>query len=150
MKTITPFLWFNQDLDKIIEFYLSTFKNSKINFQNRQGEKLFSASIEIENQEIHLLNGGPAYKLNPAFSFFINCKDQSEIDYYWNRLSEEGEIMKCGWVTDRFGLSWQVVPEHLGRYLADKDHVKAGRVMDAMLKMTKLDIAELTKAYSGK
>lgn len=146
---VTPFLWFNDSLEKAIEFYLSTFKNSKLVYQNRQGDKMFSASIDLDGQEIHFLNGGPAYKLNPAFSLFISCKDQEEVDYYWDRLSKDGNIMQCGWITDRFGLTWQVIPEDLGRYLADKDHKKSGRVMEAMLKMQKLDVAALTKAYNG-
>jgi predicted 3-demethylubiquinone-9 3-methyltransferase (glyoxalase superfamily) len=150
MKKVTPFLWFNQELDPIVNFYLKTFRNSKILWENRQQGKLFMASIEIESQELQLLNGGPVYELNPAFSLFVKCENQKEVDYYWDLLSEGGATMKCGWLSDKFGLSWQIIPEQLGRYLGDKDPAKAGRVMDAMLKMTKINIEELTKAYERK
>jgi predicted 3-demethylubiquinone-9 3-methyltransferase (glyoxalase superfamily) len=150
MKNVTPFLWFNNNAERAIKFYLSVFKNSKLTYENRQGKKLFSGSILLNGQELHFMNGGPAYKLTPAFSLFISCKNQKEVDYYWNKLSKGGTPMQCGWVTDLYGLTWQVVPEVLGRYLADRDPKKSGRVMDVMLKMKKLDCAALKKAYEGK
>jgi len=149
MNSITPFLWFNDEAESAIKYYTSVFKDSKVLHINRQGKKVFSASIRLNNQEFHILNGGPVYKFTPAVSFFISCKTQKEVDYYWSRLAKGGKVMKCGWVTDKFGLTWQVVPELLGQYLGDSDPVKAGRVMEAMLKMTKLEIAPLKAAYEG-
>jgi len=105
--------------------------------------------VEIEGQEIMFLNGGPVYKLSPAFSLVIDCKDQEEVDYYWDRLLEGGQPDQCGWLTDRFGVSWQVVPSVLGKLMSDPDPVKAARVTQAMLQMVKLDIAKLEKAYNG-
>ena len=150
MNSITPFLWFNDQAEKAIQFYLTVFKKSKIVYENRQGKKLFSASVILNGQELHFMNGGPAYQLTPAFSLFISCKTQKEVDHYWNKLSKGGTPLQCGWVTDRFGVTWQVVPEQLGKYMADPDPKKSGRVMAAMLKMKKLNIAALTKAYLGK
>lgn len=149
MSTVTPFLWFNDNAEQAIKYYKSVFKDSKVLYENRQGKKLFSASISLNGQELHMLNGGPVYKFTPAISLFISCKTQKEVDHYWKKLSDGGVTMKCGWVTDRFGLTWQVIPQDLGKFLSDKDHQKSGRVMEAMLKMNKLDVATLKKAYDG-
>lgn len=147
-QTITPFLWFNNNLEDALNFYPSVFKNAKVTSVRRQGENgpVFTATFEINGQKFMGLNGGPMYNFTPAVSFFINCKTQEEIDYLWDKLSEGGRLDKCGWLQDKFGLSWQVVPEILGQLLDSKDAAKAQRVMQAMLKMTKLNIQELQEA----
>ena len=145
MTSITPFLWFDTNVPEAVAFYKSVFPNAKVEVVND-----FMASCELEGQRFHALNGGPTYRFNEAVSFFISVETQAEVDYFWTRLiADGGEESRCGWLKDKFGLSWQVVPTALGRYLGDPDREKAGRVMQAMMTMRKLVIADLDKAYAG-
>lgn len=153
MQKITPFLWFNDNLEQALEFYTATFKDSKVGRVTRYGDagpgpkgSVMSATFELNGQEFYALNGGPMYSFTPAISFFIDCKTQEEVDYYWEKLSEGGEKNRCGWLTDKFGLCWQVVPSILGELLGDPNPEKANRVMTAMLQMDKLDIKVLKAA----
>jgi predicted 3-demethylubiquinone-9 3-methyltransferase (glyoxalase superfamily) len=155
--SVAPFLWFDKDAESAAEFYVSLFPNSRIVETSRYGESgpgpkgsVMTISFEIAGQRITALNGGPNYVLSPAFSLFVSCDTQAEIDLYWNRLGEGGEILACGWLTDRFGLSWQIVPRTLMRLMQDSDREKAQRVMQAMLSMKKLEIAGLERAYAQK
>lgn len=155
MQKITPFLWFKDNAEEAINFYTSVFKNSKVHNISRYNDAgpdgvstVMTGTIELEGQEFMVLNGGPAFTFNPAISFFVDCKSQEEVDYYWNRLLEGGSPSQCGWLTDKFGVSWQIVPTRLGELLNDPDPAKANRVMQAMLKMVKLDIAEMERAYN--
>ncbi len=154
MQKITPFLWFNDNLEEAINFYASIFKNSKIGNVTRYGEAgpgpkgtVMSATFELEGQEFYALNGGPMFKFTEAISFFINCETQQEVDELWEKLSEGGEKSRCGWLKDKYGLSWQVIPTALGKMLGDKDPEKSKRVMQAMMQMSKIDIAALKQAY---
>jgi predicted 3-demethylubiquinone-9 3-methyltransferase (glyoxalase superfamily) len=156
MQKISPFLWFDTQAEDAANFYVSVFKNSKITSVMRNGDNgpgpkgsPLVVSFELEGQAISALNGGPHQKLSEAFSFVIRCKDQSEVDYYWDTLSEGGAPNVCGWLKDKFGLSWQVVPEEFFKLAGDADPAKAGRVMAAMMQMTKFDIAKLREAYAG-
>jgi predicted 3-demethylubiquinone-9 3-methyltransferase (glyoxalase superfamily) len=149
MQKITPFLWFDNNIEEAIDFYTSIFKNFKVHNINRlqgMGDKAFMASFELEGQEFMALNGGPQFKFTEAVSFYVNCKNQEEIDYYWEKLSEGGSESRCGWLKDPFGLSWQIVPANLGELLYNKDPQKSKKVMDALMKMDKLDIAALEAA----
>lgn len=157
MQKITPFLWFDGRAEEAANFYTSIFKNSKIGTISRYGEggpgpkgSAMSATFQLEGQEFIALNGGPQYNFTPAISFFIHCETQEEVDHYWDKLSEGGRTVQCGWLQDKFGLSWQVVPTILFKLLNDKDPAKSKRVMQAMLKMIKLDIQGLKDAYEGK
>jgi predicted 3-demethylubiquinone-9 3-methyltransferase (glyoxalase superfamily) len=142
MTTITPFLWFDGNLQEAVSFYASVFKQSRIISTNPM-----TAEFEIEGQRFMGLNGGPHYKFNEAVSFFISVKTQDEVDYYWDALlADGGAETQCGWLKDRFGLSWQVIPETLGRLLSDPDRARAERAMHAMLKMKKIVIADLEAA----
>lgn len=154
MQKITPFLWFNDQAEQAARFYTSIFKNSKLGSISRYGEgspgqpgKVMSATFQLAGQEFMALNGGPEFTFSPAISFFVNCETQEEVDEYWERLSEGGEKQNCGWLKDKFGVSWQIVPTVLGKLLGDKDAQKSQRVMQAMLKMYKIDIKELQMAY---
>ena len=156
MQKITPFLWFDNQAEEAMNFYMSVFKNSKIVSVSRYGDSgpgpkgsVMVASFELEGQRFSALNGGPQFKFTEAISFLIDCKTQDEVDYFWNRLTEGGHESQCGWLKDKFGLSWQVIPDTLGKYLSDPDPAKAGRVMMAMLKMKKIIVADLQKAYDG-
>jgi predicted 3-demethylubiquinone-9 3-methyltransferase (glyoxalase superfamily) len=156
MHKIFPFLWFDNQAEEAVRFYTSIFKNSKIGSVSRYGDagpgpkgSVMVMEFEIEGQKITALNGGPIFKFTPAISFFVNCESQEELDHYWEALSDGGEKGQCGWLTDKYGLSWQIVPTVLGQLMSDPDPEKAGRVTQAMLKMTKLDIAELQRAYHG-
>jgi predicted 3-demethylubiquinone-9 3-methyltransferase (glyoxalase superfamily) len=156
MQKITPFLWFDGKAEEAMNFYTSTFKNSRAKDVVRYGDagpgpkgSVMSATFELQGQEFHALNGGPTYKFTPAISFFVNCETQNEVDDLWGKLSEGGQVQQCGWLTDKFGLSWQIIPVVLGQMLRDKDPQKSTRVMRAMLKMIKLDIALLQRAYEG-
>lgn len=153
MSKITPFLWFDNNADEAIKFYLSVFKNSKLLHEVKYGkagrgpiDTIMTATFELEGQKFMLLNGGPMFKFTDAISMFISCDNQEEIDYYWDKLSEGGQKSRCGWLKDKFGLSWQVVPNNLGELLHNSDAHKASSVMRAMLAMDKLDIAALEKA----
>jgi len=154
MQKITPFLWFDGKAEEAMNFYTSIFRNAKVGNITRYGDagpgpkgSVMSATFELEGQEFFALNGGPQFKFTPAISFFVSCKTQEEVDRYWEALSAGGEKSQCGWLTDKFGLSWQIVPSVLGEMLSDKDAAKANRVMQAMLQMTKLDINGLKQAY---
>jgi len=148
MKKITPFLWFDDQAEEAMNFYVSIFKNSKIlNVVPGPNGKAFTVSFELDGQEFTALNAGPEFKFTEAISFFVNCEDQQEVDELWEKLSAGGEESQCGWLKDKYGLSWQIVPTALGRLLGDPDPAKAQRVMQAMLKMRKIDIAGLKQAY---
>ena len=156
MQTITPFLWFNDNAEEAMNFYASIFKNSKIGNISRfpaEGPnadgKVITASFELEGQEFMALNGGPHYSFTPAISLFVNCKTQQEVDDLWDKLVEGGKPMQCGWLTDKFGISWQIIPSALGEMLQDDDREKAGRVMQAMMQMVKIDVDGLKRAYDG-
>ncbi|MBI5876114.1 MAG: VOC family protein [Chloroflexi bacterium] len=156
MKQITPCLWFDSNAEEAVSLYMSVFPNAKILSMSRYGEggpgpagQVMVAMFEINGQEYMALNGGPQYKPTPAVSFLVNCETQAEVDHLWEKLSEGGHKDQCGWLQDRFGFSWQIVPTALGELMGDPDPLKAGRVMQAMLKMGKLDIAELQRAYDG-
>ncbi|CAN7166922.1 VOC family protein [Variovorax sp. LjRoot290] len=151
MQKISPFLWFDGKAEEAAKFYTAIFKNSRItNVIPGPGGTVMGVSFELEGQEFMGLNGGPMFQFTPAVSFFIKCETQEEIDNYWTRLTEGGgEPQPCGWLKDKFGLSWQVIPDALGTMLQDKDPAKAQRTMEAMMKMSKLDIAALKKAYDG-
>ena len=145
MHKITPFLWFDGRLEEAVAFYTGVFKNARVEYVNAR-----SAAFEIEGQAFLAFNGGPHFKFNEAVSFFIRCATQEEVDYFWTRLTEGGGAeSRCGWLKDRFGVSWQVIPDTLTKYLADSDRAKADRVMQAMMTMRKIDIAALEAAYRG-
>ncbi len=157
MQKITPFLWFDNNLEEAIDFYTSVFKNSKIIDVARyevdspgQTGKVMTATFQLEGQEFMGLNGGPEFKFTEATSFYVNCETQEEVDELWEKLTEGGEESQCGWLKDKFGLSWQIIPTVLGELLGDKDPEKAGRVMNAMLQMQKIDIKTLQDAYAGR
>jgi predicted 3-demethylubiquinone-9 3-methyltransferase (glyoxalase superfamily) len=149
MQTITPFLWFDTQAEEAMKFYRSIFKDSKTIAVRKQNGKAFTVEFELQGQRFMGLNAGPVFKFNEAISFFISVETQAEVDELWERLSEGGEKSRCGWLKDKFGLSWQVVPTALGRLLYDKDPKKSKAVMDAMLKMDKIIIADLEKAYAS-
>jgi predicted 3-demethylubiquinone-9 3-methyltransferase (glyoxalase superfamily) len=149
MKKITPFLWFDNQAEEAMKFYVSVFKNSTAGEVSRGPDgNAFAVSFQLDGQDFMAMNAGPQFKFNEAISFFVDCKTQEEVDYYWNTLSADGgEESMCGWVKDKFGLWWQIVPDALMRYMSDPDPVKANRVTQAMLKMRKIDIAGLQRAY---
>ena len=151
MQKITPHLWFNNNAEDAINLYTSVFKNSKILEINRGGDgMLFTATISIEGQEVMFLNAGPQFQFNESFSFFVLCEDQQEIDEYWQKLtSDGGQESQCGWLKDKFGLSWQIVPRSLGELMGGSDPAASKRVMDALLKMVKLDISALERARAA-
>ncbi len=154
MQKITPFLWFDGRAEEAVNFYTAIFPNSKIVRMMRYGEagpgpkgSVMSATFELQGQEFIALNGGPMFTFSPAISFFVHCETQEEVDKFWEKLAEGGEKQRCGWLRDKFGVSWQVVPTVLGQLLQDKDAEKSKRVMNAMLQMEKLDIAGLKRAH---
>ena len=145
MTSITPFLWFDNNVPEAVAFYKSVFPNARV-----EAVSDFMATFELEGQKFHALNGGPKFRFNEAISFFISVETQEQVDYFWSRLTADGGAeSQCGWLKDRFGLSWQVVPTVLLRYLSDPDRKKADRVRQTMLKMQKIVIADLDKAYAG-
>ncbi|NEN05791.1 VOC family protein [Diaminobutyricibacter tongyongensis] len=151
MTSITPFLWFDDNAQEAIELYSHVFPDGRI-LERQAGPdgKLFTATIEVAGQRISVLNGGPGHPFSDAASLFVSCADQAEVDRYWDALTADGGAPgPCGWLTDRFGLSWQIIPDALGRYLGDPDPEKAQRVMAAMLQMSKIDVAGLDAAYRG-
>lgn len=152
MQKITPFLWFDTQAEEAMEFYTSIFKNSKIVHVNRLPDgKALTGTFVLDGSEFMALNAGPHFKFNEAVSFFIKCEDQEEVDYYWTKLiADGGQESQCGWLKDKYGLSWQVIPDALGKYLGDKDPAKAQRVMQAMLKMKKIVVKDLEQAYNQK
>jgi predicted 3-demethylubiquinone-9 3-methyltransferase (glyoxalase superfamily) len=151
MKKITPFLWFDTQAEEAMNFYISIFKNSKIlNIAPGQNGIASTVSFELEGQEFIALNAGPYFKFNEAISFFVDCKTQEEVDELWTKLiADGGEESRCGWLKDKYGLSWQIIPSALGELMGDPDPEKAQRVMQAMLKMSKIDIQTLRQAYAG-
>jgi predicted 3-demethylubiquinone-9 3-methyltransferase (glyoxalase superfamily) len=156
MKKITPFLWFDNQAEEAMNFYVSIFKNSKVLRVLRYGDagpgpkgSVMTAEFQIDGQEFVALNGGPQFKFTEAISFVVNCETQEEVDYFWEKLSEGGEKSRCGWLEDKFGLSWQVVPTVLVEMYQDKDPEKSQWVMKAMMQMDKLDINKLKQAYEG-
>ena len=161
MNQITPFLWFDNNAEEAVNFYTSVFKNSKIGSMTRYDEaaakatgrangSLMTAVFQLNGQDFIALNGGPQFKFTEAVSFVINCENQKEVNYYWEKLTNGGDAraQQCGWLKDKFGLSWQVVPTILSKLLADKNAKKSQKVMMAMLQMKKIDIAVLEKAYN--
>jgi predicted 3-demethylubiquinone-9 3-methyltransferase (glyoxalase superfamily) len=154
MQKIAPFLWFDNKAEEAANFYISIFENSKIKDVMRFGEAgpgqkgtVMAATFELGGQEFMALNGGPMFTFSPAISFFVHCETQEEVDNLWDKLSEGGTKERCGWLRDKYGVSWQIVPTVLGRMLQDRDAEKSKRVMNAMLQMDKLDIADLKRAY---
>ena len=157
MSKITTFLWFDGQAEEAANFYTSIFKNSEILSKMPGNDaipgsesKPLGVTFQLEGHEYVALNGGPHYKFTPAISLFINCENQEEVDYFWDRLIDGGTPVQCGWLTDKFGLSWQVVPTILGKLMSDPDRNKAGRVAQAMMQMVKLDVAALQAAYDQK
>jgi predicted 3-demethylubiquinone-9 3-methyltransferase (glyoxalase superfamily) len=153
-QKITPFLWFDNEAEEAMNFYTSVFKDSEVGSVSRYGKEfperegsVLVANFKLYGLEFAALNGGPEFKFTEAVSFQIDCEDQDEVDYYWRKLTEGGEESQCGWLKDKFGLSWQVVPSILSKLLGDPDPAKAGRVMQAMLQMRKIEIPKLLEAY---
>ncbi len=151
---IVPFLWFDGRAEEAMDFYTSVFRNSRAGRITRYGKagpgpegSVMVATFELEGQEFIALNGGPVYQFTPAISFVVNCRTQDEVDYLWDRLGADGRTLQCGWLTDKFGVSWQIVPTILEELMQDPDPARTNRVMGAMLQMTKLDIAGLRRAY---
>jgi predicted 3-demethylubiquinone-9 3-methyltransferase (glyoxalase superfamily) len=154
MQKITPFLWFDNQAEEAMNFYTSIFKNSKPGKISRYGEggpcqkgTVMSVTFQLEGQEFMALNGGPHFSFTPAISLFVDCKTQEEVDELWEKLSAGGKKERCGWLKDKYGLSWQIIPSALGEMMGDKDPARSKRVMQAMLQMDKIDIAGLRKAY---
>ncbi len=149
-QKITPFLWFENQAEEATNFYVSIFKNSRVVSMNRMGgddAPVFMTSFILDGEQFMALNGGPEYKFTPAISLFITCEDQKEVDDLWDKLSEGGKTNQCGWLDDKFGVSWQVIPKQLGELMGDPDPARANRVMQAMLQMTKIDVAKLQEAH---
>ena len=148
MQKIVPFLWFDGKAEEAMKFYVSVFKNSKVlRVTPGPDGTVMSATFQLEGQEFYALNGGPQFTFTEAISLFVNCETQQEVDELWEKLSAGGEKSQCGWLKDKFGLSWQIIPTTLGKLLGDKDPAKANRVMQAMLQMKKIDIKALQQAY---
>ena len=154
MQKIVTFLWFNDNAEEAMNFYVSIFKNSKVVGVTRYGDagpgpkgKVMTATFQLAGQELYALNGGPHFKFTEAISLFVNCETQQEVDELWEKLSAGGQQSQCGWLKDKYGLSWQIVPTILGKLLGDKDAKKANSVMQAMLQMKKIDIKGLQQAY---
>jgi predicted 3-demethylubiquinone-9 3-methyltransferase (glyoxalase superfamily) len=161
MQKITPFLWFNNQAEEAAKFYTSIFRNSKIGNiarYGKEGEKVagrpagsvMTVEFQLEGQDFVALNGGPVFKFTEAISFVVNCNTQAEVDKFWKKLSAGGKKVQCGWLKDKYGVSWQIVPTVLGELLSSDDAAKSQRVMQAMLKMVKLDIKKLKQAAKGK
>jgi len=161
MQKITPSLWFDMNAEEAMNYYVNVFKNSKIihiekypdesldeHFKGMAG-KVINGEFELDGMRFICLDGGPIFKFNEAVSFTVTCKDQEEVDYYWEKLSAVPEAEQCGWCKDKFGVSWQIVPTRLGELLNDPDKEKANRAMQAMMKMHKLDVVELERAFEG-
>ena len=153
MQKITPFLWFDGRAEEAVNFYASVFKNSKVTNIKHWGEgspfpkdQVMSATVELEGLKFHAFDAGPQFKFTEAISFFVDCENQTEVDYFWDKLSEDGEKSRCGWLKDKFGVSWQIVPKILGELLGNKDAEKAKRAMMALMKMDKIIIADLENA----
>ena len=150
IKGITPFLWFDGKAEEAMNFYTSIFKNSRILSTNRFNGKVLTVTFELEGQKFMALNAEPIFKFNEAISFFVSCETQDEVDQLWDKLSAGGEQGRCGWLKDKFGLWWQIIPTALGQLMSDPDPQKSQAVMQAMLKMNKIVIADLERAHEGK
>jgi predicted 3-demethylubiquinone-9 3-methyltransferase (glyoxalase superfamily) len=152
MQKITTYLWFDDQAEQAANFYVSLFPNSKVVNVVRGGEggKAFFVTFQLDGQQFYALNGGPQFKFTEAISLYVNCETQQEVDGFWERLSAGGAEGRCGWLKDRYGLSWQIVPAALGRMMQDPDGAKVQRVMQAVQQMCKLDLAVLQQAYEGK
>lgn len=155
-QKITPFLWYDGKAEEAMRFYVSIFKNSRVGTISRYGEagpgpkgSVMSVTFTLDGVEFYALNGGPQFKFTPAISLFVTCETQEEVDELWEKLSAGGQKVQCGWLTDKYGLSWQVIPRALGEMLNDPDPVRSQRVMKAMMQMQKIDIAGLKRAYAG-
>jgi predicted 3-demethylubiquinone-9 3-methyltransferase (glyoxalase superfamily) len=156
MPKISPFLWFDNQAEEAMNFYVSIFKNAKIGNVSRYGDagpgpkgSVMVASFELDGMKFTALNGGPQYKFTEAISLYVDCDSQDEVDHYWEKLSAGGQVQQCGWLKDKFGLSWQIIPSALPKLLSDPDKGRAMRAMQAMLKMKKIDVAALQKAAAG-
>lgn len=154
MQKIVPYLWFDGKAEEALNFYVSVFKNTKVIHSRKisppgSQKEMFTGTFEIEGQQLMVLDGGPMFTFSPAISLFVNCKDQLEVDDLWNKLSAGGEAQRCGWLKDKFGISWQIIPDSLGRLLNDPDSSRSSRVMQALLKMDKIIIEDLEKAWAG-
>src|SRR5437773_8682819 len=154
MQKIVPFLWFNGNAEAAMNFYVSIFKNSKVVRVTRYGDagpgpkgSVMTCTFQLEGQDFYALNGGPQFSFTPAISLFVNCETQAEVDALWEKLSAGGSKDRCGWLTDKYGLSWQIIPDVLGKMLNDPDKEKSKRVMTAMLQMDKIEIKRLEQAY---
>ena len=157
MSKITPFLWFDNNAEEAMNFYVSIFKNSKIVSMQRienagpsRKETVVTGTFELDGQRFMVLQAGPLFKFTEAISMFVDCETQEEVDYFWEKLTAGGSESQCGWLKDKFGLSWQIVPKALGQMLGDKDPAKSKRVMGAMLQMRKIEVAKLLEAWEGK
>ena len=155
-QTITPFLWFNDNAEEAVNFYISIFKDSRVTDVTRYSDagpgpkgQVMTMSFELDGQQFTALNGGPQFKFTEAISFVVKCENQEEIDYYWDKLREGGQAHQCGWLKDKFGLSWQIVPAEIGKFFGGDDPQRTGRVMQVMMPMVKFDIAKLQEAYEG-
>jgi predicted 3-demethylubiquinone-9 3-methyltransferase (glyoxalase superfamily) len=156
-QKITPFLWFDGNAEEAVKFYTSIFKNGRIvslerypdEFEQMRG-KVLTAVFELNGQELMAIDGGPQFKFTEAISLYVDCASQEEVDYYWNKLGESGEILMCGWLKDKYGVTWQIIPKQLPDMLRDKDPARAKRVMDSMMQMKKIDLAELQRAYDDR
>jgi predicted 3-demethylubiquinone-9 3-methyltransferase (glyoxalase superfamily) len=150
MQKITPFLWYDGTVEEAMNLYCSVFPKSKVlNTSRGPDGKMMSATFDLEGQQFIAFNGGPHLKFTPAVSMYVNCESQAEVDQLWEKLSEGGAESQCGWLQDRFSLSWQIIPSILPKLLGDGDRAKAGRAMNAMLQMKKIDIAALERAFAG-
>jgi len=156
MQKITTFLWYDNQAEEAVKLYTSIFKNSKITGTSRYGDAgpgapgaVMTVNFELEGQQFIALNGGPLFKFTEAISLYVDCETQAEVDELWEKLSAGGQKSRCGWLKDKYGLSWQIIPSILGKLLGDADRAKAGRVMQAMLQMDKIDIAKLKKAANA-
>ncbi|HKT51272.1 MAG TPA: VOC family protein [Candidatus Angelobacter sp.] len=147
MKKITPFLWFDTQAEEAMNHYVSIFKNSKVLNVNRAGGKVLTVTFELDGQQFIGLNAGPQFKFTEAVSFLVNCETQEEVDEFWEKLSQGGEKGRCGWLKDKFGLSWQIVPSALSRLMSDPNPKKSKAVFEAMMKMNKIEISDLQRAY---
>ncbi|HVI10020.1 MAG TPA: VOC family protein [Candidatus Binatia bacterium] len=150
MPKITPFLWYDNNAEEAANFYVSIFKSAKVLNVNRMGGKVLTVNFEIEGQQFTALNGGPYFKFTEAFSIFVSCNTQEEVDEYWNKLLEGGTPSRCGWLKDKFGLSWQIIPKALMQLMGAPDREKSNAVFQAMMKMDKIIVADLQKAFEGK
>jgi predicted 3-demethylubiquinone-9 3-methyltransferase (glyoxalase superfamily) len=156
-QRITPFLWFDGNAEEAVNYYTSIFKDGKVisierypdHFEDMRG-KVLTAVFELSGQQFMAIDGGPQYKFTEAISLYVDCESQEEVDYYWDTLADGGEILMCGWLKDRYGLAWQIIPKALIEMIQDKDTARARRAMDAMMQMKKIDLAEIQRAYDGR